>query len=166
VLAAQALRDVVWPRLRRARRRLVAALLALLVLPSNLVVVTALFSTIARHDPSVYVSTSEAAGLAWLDAHAGPTDVVAAAPEMGQFIPVHSAARVLYGHPFETVHAEQQEQLLIDFYAGRTAPGDFVQANGVTYVFVGPRERALMPGDLALPWPVAFAQGDVAIYAP
>lgn len=166
VLAAQALRDVVWPRLKPALRPLAVGLLAVLVLPSNLLVYAATLGAVAARDPEVFWTADEAAALDWLAANAAVTDTVAASPEMGLFIPARTAARVLYGHPFETVNAEAQEQALLDFYAGRVPPDEFVQAHGVTWVLVGPRERALAGANWPADWPVAFERGEVVIYAP
>jgi len=166
VLAVQALRDVIWPRLRPASRPLVIGLLALLVVPSNLLVYAATLGAVATRNPAIYWTADEAAALSWLDAHAAASDVAAASPEMGLFIPARTPARVLYGHPFETTHAEQQEQLITDFFAGRVPPEDFVRANHVTWVLFGPRERALAGAAWQVNWPVAFTSGDVVIYAP
>jgi hypothetical protein len=69
---------------------------------------------------------------------------------------------VLYGHPFETVDAEGQEQALIAFFE---AGGDdhFLSERGVDYVFYGPREREL--GEFSIPGlePI-FSSGGVELY--
>ncbi len=166
LLAAQALRDVIWPRLKPALRPVLLGVIALLVVPTNLVVYMATLGAVADRTPEVFWTADEAAALRWLDANAGATDVVAASPDMGLFIPARSPARVLYGHPFETTHAERQEQLLLDFYAGRVPPDAFVQDHNVRWVLVGPRERALAGDGWQADWPVAFESGAVVIYAP
>jgi hypothetical protein len=166
VLAVQALRDVVWPRLAGCWRPLALALLAVLALPSNLLVYAATLGGVMTRDPAVFWTADEAAALGWLDAHAASTDIVVASPAMALFIPARSAARVLYGHPFETTHAAAQAQLITDFYAGRSDADAFAQVNGVRWVLVGPRERALMAEAWTVDWPVAFASGEVVIYAP
>ena len=166
VLAVEALREVVWPRLRPAWRPLVVGALALLALPTNLIVYAATLGAIASREPDIYWSADEAAALRWLAGHATPADTVAAAPEFGLFIPARTAARVLYGHPFETIHAAAQEQLLLDFYAGRASPEAFVAAHQITYVIVGSRERELLGAAWDVDWPVVFASGEVVIYAP
>ncbi|MCC7359237.1 MAG: hypothetical protein IT317_07165 [Anaerolineales bacterium] len=166
VLALDTLRAVVWPRLRPAWRPLGVGVVALLALPTNLLIYAAALGAIAAREPNIFWTAGEAAALRWLGEHATPADTVAAAPTFGLYIPAHTAARVLYGHPFETTHATLQEQLLLNFYAGRLPPETWVHDHRVTYVVVGPRERALLGADWAVDWPVAFAQDEVVIYAP
>jgi hypothetical protein len=165
LLATGSLRSVIWPRLAARPRPLVAAGLALAVLPSNFLVYGATLGAIAARDPAIFLTRGEAAELDWLKANAG-TAIVAAAPDMSLFVPARTDARVVYGHPFETVDAEARRRAVEDFYAGVSPKGTFVAAYDVQYVLYGPRERALGRGGEPPAWPKAFDQEGVVIYAP
>jgi hypothetical protein len=113
----------------------------------------------------VFLSRPQAAGLDWLSANAGRA-LVAVPPELGLWVPARTDARVLYGHPFETVDAEQRKAELEAFYAGRVPGPAFVQEHGVSFVLAatGDGEAWSPPVDWA--WPVVFEQNGVTIYAP
>ncbi len=155
-------------RLATGRWRLAATLALCLGLPTNLLVLMAGLHGVRTHDPALYLTAGEAAGMQWLAAQTPPGAIILAAPETGLFIPARSGRRVVYGHPFETVDAAQKERAVLAFFgpdetqAGAEA---LIRSQGVSYVFVGPRELA--PGGL-LPVsglrPVYQAQ-EVAIYA-
>jgi hypothetical protein len=114
----------------------------------------------------VFLTLPEAAALDWLAAQAPTGTVVAASPALGLFIPVRTAARVVYGHPFETVAAAQQRQAIEDFYAGRREAAEFVSTYHIHYVVAGPRELALGAVRFPADWPLVYVQDGVTIYAP
>jgi hypothetical protein len=166
VLAAQALRDVIWPRLRPAARPAVAALIGLMVVPSNLLVYAAALGAVAERNPVVFLSAAEAGALRWLGESAPTGGLVAASPEMGLYVPAWSDSRVLYGHPFETVRAEERRALVEAFYAGTTLSASFVNEYHVDLVMLGPRERALGAQTVPADWRVVYDVGGVSLYAP
>jgi hypothetical protein len=155
LLAAQGLSQMV--RSVWARRAIIVA-----TIPTSVLIVLVLIGGAVTRDPHIYMTTDEYAALTWLHDHARFDDVVLAAPETGAFIPAFAGQRVVYGHPYETVDAEQKRQMVTDFFAGRSIKA----LEGVAYVFVGPRERALGTLDVsALPLSEAFRSGAVDIYA-
>jgi hypothetical protein len=84
---------------------------------------------------------------------------------MGMFIPARTGRKVIYGHPFESVNAEQEKQSVENcFREGIKACVPFLVSRGVDYLFIGPRERAL--GAQAVPeeMSMVFHQGEVRIY--
>ena len=167
LLAVMGLREAIWPHLRRVWRPVVLVGLALLVLPSNLLVYFATVAAVARRDPAVFMTQSEATALGWLAAETAPGAVVAASPQLSLLIPARTDARVVYGHPFETVAAAAHKQAIDDFYGGQLPASDFVRQYGVDYVVLGSRERALGKGPVDLAgWRTVFQDGDIVIYAP
>ena len=166
LLAAIGLRDWIWPRLRGGARPAVIIGLAVLVLPSNLLVYFATVAAVQRRDPAIFMTAPEAAALAWLAEHAAPGAIVAASPQLSLFVPARSDARVVYGHPFETVDAAAHRQAVEDFYAGHLAATDFVARYNVAFVVLGDRERSLGAGPSNLGWHPVFADGPVVIDAP
>ncbi len=154
---------------RERVQRILVTVWAVLAIPTNLILIATGVFAAQTHDLNVYLTTGEADALAWLGEHATAEDRILAGPEIGAYIPARTDGRVLYGHPFETVDAEAQEALVTGFYAdGKTSAqlAAFLQAQGIDYVFYGPRERAL--GELAVPegWHPAFETQDVIVYAP
>lgn len=126
---------------------------------SSVIVWLALLSAALSGTAAVYLTSAEAEALQRLPAGA----LTLAAPDTGLFIPARSDARVLYGHPFETVDAERQRQALEAYFAGR-AP-ELPDTVGAQAVFYGPREAALGPRPALPGWRVLFDQDGVSVYA-
>jgi hypothetical protein len=163
LLAGLGLREVVWPRVKPAWRPLAAAGLGVSLLASNALVYAATLGAIASRDPAVFLTRGQAQGLAWLAAHGGRA-LVAAPPEWGLWVPARSDARVLYGHPFETVDAAQREAEVTAFYAGVVPGPAFVAKHNVAYVLAPDDDPAWTP-PAGWQWPVAFKQAGIVIYA-
>jgi hypothetical protein len=143
----------------------IAATFALLV-PSNVLLLTALAGGIVRREPAFFLTQDEAAALAYL-AEASPVPpVVLASPGFGTFIPGFSGARVIYGHPMETPGALEAERAVVEFYTaeGAGAQEEFLRRFAVDYVVFGPRERAL-GGALHLSLASAFQAGEVTVFS-
>jgi hypothetical protein len=165
VLAMWAI-DWLTARLRGSPRWPLRAAFAL-ALPTNLIVlVLALFGVFTRA-PELYLTRAEAGLLDWLRRETPPGALVLASPEMGLYIPAHTGQRVIYGHPFETVDALEEEKLVNAFYQGDfdpTAVERFLVERGVDYIIVGERERLLGELPNLTHLPVAFEQGEDRIY--
>jgi hypothetical protein len=166
LLAGMGLREAVWPRLGGSAGILAIAALGLLVMPSNLLVYGAALGAIQRREPAVFLALPEAAALDWLAGKAPHGSVVAASPSMSLFIPARTPARVVYGHPFETIAAAAHRRAVEDFYAGLTDPVSFVTTYRVQFVLVGPREHRLGRSRIPAEWPRVFEHGGVVLYAP
>ena len=88
--------------------------------------------------------------------------VVIAAPETGLFLPGWAGVRVLYGHPFETLDAENMKATVEQFLSGSVHRADVIRGYGVDFIFFGPRERKR--GTPEPEWKGVFSVGDVTIY--
>jgi hypothetical protein len=89
--------------------------------------------------PALYLTRGEYQALEWVRMNTSEDAVILVSPEMGRFIPALTGRRVLYGHPFETVNAKENEQMVTEFFSN----GAKLQVNIVDYIFFGPREREL-----------------------
>ena len=159
ILAAQGLQQVV--RSKWLRRIAIAATVL-----TSLWLIMLLISGAVRHDQHIFISANEAAAFNWLQANVPPDTVVLAAPETGAFIPAFAGQRVVYGHPYETVDADRQKQLVTDFFAGTLDRLTVLRTDSINYILVGPRERALGQFDAtALPVRSVYTSGDVTVYA-
>jgi len=142
------------------RANLAAGLAFALSLPTNLLLLLVVLHGVQTRDPLLYLTRGEAEALAWIEANAPADALVLAAPQTGLFIPAHTGRRVIYGHPFETIYAGQQEAAVARFFEeGGQDPASaaaFLEQNDVDYVFYGPRERLLgaLPDldDLQMAW--------------
>lgn len=166
LLAAVGLRDGVWPRLATRWRPLALAAVIIGALLSNLLVYVATVGAVQMpvFKQGIFLTRGEADALTWLADNTPPGALVLAAPATGLFIPARTDARVIYGHPFETVDAQAHQQAVEDFFTGRTPPATFFAQYPVDYVFYGPREKALgsLPGLDG--WSIVFQQGDATLY--
>ena len=107
------------------KRRALFTILMILVLPTNLIVIVSGISASAIQDPAIYLSTDEVKMLSWIDKRAGPDDLIAADEQMGLYIPSQTGRRVIYGHPFETINAEEAQIFLDEFFNQEHAPSYF-----------------------------------------
>jgi hypothetical protein len=114
--------------------------------PTNLFLILTLILGAATLSPALYLSKDESAGLQWIRQNTPHDAIILTSPEMGTFIPALTGRRVLYGHPFETVQAEQRKQEVLDLFQemslGKTSVEDLKDLK-VAYIFYGPREQAL-----------------------
>lgn len=164
LLAALGFREVIAPRLAVRWQSLLLALIILVSSLSNLLIYVATLGGIQKRDPAIFLTSDEAQAFDWLVKETPPGAIVLAAPKTGLFIPARTDARVIYGHPFETVEAQAHKQAVEDFFTGRLSAESFFALYPVDYIFYGPREKQLG----ALPelngWHIVFQQNDVTIY--
>jgi len=166
LLATLGWRQVICPRLqRRLRKPLTMALVAFSAL-TNLLLMTMFVLGAMGGEPRYYLSDGEWAALEWLREEADHDHVVLCAPQTGMFVPAWAGQRVVYGHPFETVDAEQRAVQVEAYWAGEMdalGQESFLQENRVRYVLVGPRELGI--GDWGLEiGELVFEAGDVRVY--
>jgi hypothetical protein len=155
-----------------SRRRYVlsAALVLLLVLPTNVTVLLAARHGMRTHAPELYLSRDEANAFSWMKGNTPQEAIVLAAAKTGLLIPGHTGRRVIYGHPFETVNADQEYRLVESFFKYPSeldtgeAPEEFLSRRGVDYVFVGPSERALGGAPVVYNMEAVFNSGQVTLY--
>src|SRR5262249_23721395 len=92
--------------------------------------------------------------------------VVLSSPEVGLFLPTFGLT-VVYGHPFETLHAAQRLEEVNAFYSGSDC--SVVAKEKVGYIFVGPNERRIAASGQMCPITgekvYETKDGEVAIYA-
>lgn len=149
------------------RRRLALAAVLIVSLPSHLVVIGAGLRSAAAGDPTLVLSQAELEAYQWIEGRLPAESLVLAGPRTGNRIPAFSAARVLYGHPFETPQAERQLELVRSLFAADGSPDAALrqlQQLGVDFARYGPEEREL--GQPAWLEALSPAQriGDIELY--
>lgn len=142
------------------------ALLLIFSIPTNLFVLLSGINSAQSQDSAIYIQRSERVAFEWLSQNAPEAALVMASPESGLLLPAYSHVRVLYGHPFETVKAEEKEAKVVDFYSSSSGAADLLKEHEVEFVLYGPRESQL--GDLPdLPsWQLVYEEGGMQIFAP
>jgi len=73
-------------------------------------------------------------------------------PESGHFVPAWAGNRVVYGHPFETIHAEAKEAEVARFFSPQATVAErraLLDRYGVRYLFA-PSTTHLDPAALGL----------------
>jgi hypothetical protein len=114
------LREVVAPRVSRLWQRRLTVGLLLVAFPSNMLLMLAGVSAVFTRNPHALLTDPQWEAMAWLRENVPPETVVLADEELGTVVPGWGGgARVVYGHPFETVDAEIKRAAVNDFYAGR-----------------------------------------------
>jgi hypothetical protein len=150
ILAAVGLFRYVLPG-RALLRNVVVALTTL----TNILLLVASTGGAARHEHPLYIYRDEKEALDWLRENTAPHEVVLAwpgedssgpfpFPGTGLLIPAWAGNRVLYGHPFETIEAEEKRAQALTFFAGETVASvrrEILERYDVDYVFCGPQER-------------------------
>ncbi|GAB4398225.1 MAG: hypothetical protein OHK0052_21150 [Anaerolineales bacterium] len=132
-------------------------------LTNALLLLIAIFAALT-HPPQLYLTRDEAAALHWIDQNTPAHALFLASPEMGSFIPGYTGRRVFYGHPFETIHAQQMQTLVENFFRATSQPEDAPLLEQTDYIFIGPRENALGGLPISRELPIAYQNDTVTIY--
>ncbi len=161
------------------RRPLLRNVIIALTLPTNILLLVASTGGAARHEHPLHVYRAEKEALDWLRENTAPHEVVLASPGEdspgpfpfpgnGLLIPAWAGNRVLYGHPFETIEAEEKRAQVKTFFARETEAQvrrEILERYDVDYVFYGPQERASGADLEGLPFLTAVYRNDlVTIY--
>jgi len=150
----------------RRYRRLVASIFAFSI-PTNIIVFLIAIFGVLGLEPQIVLGKHESLAFEWIDENLTYESLMLAAPDTGLFLPAYSSIRVVYGHPFETLRAEEQEASVISFYSewDKDQITSFITDSKIDYVFLGPRERNLGNLPIQAVWQVVYENPGVVIYA-
>jgi hypothetical protein len=161
---------------RRWRYRVFTIAIPILFLSHLMVLfapVVSLFEGSSGEPSGVFLQPDYIAAFRWLDGQTRATDVVLTAPDVGTWLPAWMEARVVYGHPAETMNAAEKKQAVLDWYAtddpescAALLEGEYAFRTNyrVRYVMVGPQERALGSAACADQLELIASFGGVDIY--
>jgi hypothetical protein len=147
----------------RFKRLFLAALL--LSLPSNLVVLAAGAFGVTSHAADIFLTADEDRAIHWLADQPGNGLVLAGPdPDLGLLLPGRTGKRVVYGHPFETIHAGVEKKGVADFFGGQLPdPQKYLVEQGVDFVLYVPAKQYVDPAVLAALKP-ALTLDTVTVY--
>lgn len=167
--AARAVEDVWINRISRRLRAYVFALFIPLIAISQVFILFLPILPVIGGNPGnavgIFLEREYVAAYQWLDAHSAPNDVILASPVVSAWIPGWADARVVYGHPYETLDAEVKRGQVTEWYAGASDCAAVLDQYDVRYVVYG-MEEAKIGAAPCLAQLTAVAQfGGVTIYA-
>ena len=99
-----------------------------------------------NHNSLYYYRSDELEAIDWLSTQERKPVAVLASSETGLLIPTVRRIRVLYGHPFESIDADNNKKAVEKFFDGRMEINEcreLLEKNEIDWVFIGPRERLL-----------------------
>ncbi len=170
VLGVMGLSSLVNSRSPNALRiyRLLGIFLIILIIPTNLLVLLSGRYAVETQDHHVYLWQDERKAFSWLEANTAADALILASPETGLLIPAYTGRRVLYGHPFETVNAIEEEESLLAIFSEKMSKTELeilVESRGIDYLFFGPRELDLGPAPNSADFELVYQYGQVLIFA-
>ncbi len=151
-------------------RRIAAAALVMIVLPTNLYLFFWRYTDLARHDYPYYLYKDEITAMNWLEANVKPDDVVLSSLTTGEYIPAMTGAHAFLAHWAQTLDFYGKTEMVQEFFSAGTSDArrqQILQQYNVRYVFYGPAEQALGPYNLdQSPFlKMVFATPMVRVYA-
>lgn len=120
-------------------------------------------SSIYTHNPIIYLNNSESQVMRWINTNTRPGEVILADSRMGLFIPSWTFARVIYGHPFETIDAQRNRGVVESFFGcDLTEPQtkELLTANQVRYIFTSDSDVIGCYPSLFFPERIVFQSDD------
>lgn len=122
------------------------------VLTNIMMLLITTMGVVGKDTSKLFLTTAERDAFLWLRSETAKDAVVLLSPEFGMFVPAWTGRRTVYGHPFETINAAEEEQLLTQYLSGEMGDMDskaYLRERQVAYVVLGPREGALgVPDDI------------------
>jgi hypothetical protein len=169
--ATRSLEDFWFQRVnRRWRYRLALVIVPTMFFTQLFVLFTPILPIIAGHPENargLLLDRGYAAAFHWLESRTNLNDVVLIGPEGGVWLPGWAGARVVYGHPYETLQADTRYQQVVDWYTGQAEDcRALLNLYAVTYVISGPDEAALGTTPCLDDLEPVAQFGAVSVYAP
>lgn len=168
--ATRAIEDVWLPRInRRWRNYLLALFIPVISISQVLMLFFPVMPAITGYPQAargVFLERDYALAFSWLDDRTTDSSVILASPLVSAWIPGWTGARVVYGHPYETLYADEKEQQVLGWYSGSTDCSTVLDAYNVRYVLYGPEEQLLGQTGCLTDLRQVAQIGSVAVYAP
>ncbi len=155
---------------QRAIRRTLITLTTFSSLLMLIISISLLYINEEQVDPvrAPYFSAGEVGAFAWLRQNARVGDVVLTGPLLGNVLPGRAPVRVFYGHPMETLNADQKYEVLkqfCDISTTKPVRSGIIYSWGLKYLVYGWRERKLGDFDpTTAGWPQVYNNDGVQIY--
>lgn len=155
-------------QIKKVRIRKLLFLALIIFIPfTNLLIIGSGLAGAQSHPEVLYLSADENHALMWIRESTDSNSTILCAPDFGIFVPARSGRQVIYGHPFETIDAENKKIEVMEFYQqpDREEVINWLFTNQVDYILAGPREQKLNKDLLLDNFPIAYENETVKIYA-
>ncbi len=126
--------------------RTILRIVIIISLITNVLLLNGILKGLSQHDSHFYLNRDEAEAISWLDLHSPKGTVVLTSPGLGNFVPARSDLKVMYGHPFETIDAEEKKEKITQFYIGELRGSTlkaWLKEYNVEYIMFGIREKEI-----------------------
>lgn len=114
----------------------------------------------------IFLEDGYGPAFAWLRPRTDSSEVVLAAPVVSTWVPGYVGARVVSGHPYETLNPNEKDAMVRAWFAGQGSCNEVIAQYQVKYIVYGPQERALGAAPCLEGMRIAVRFDDVTIYAP
>ena len=156
-------------KLARRAVPLVPLAFLLLVVPTNLYLLSWRIYDLNRHTYPDYLARGDVAAIDWLESTADREDVVLSSLPIGHFLPGWTGAHAYLAHGAGTLDFQARRAAVQRFYSSATDAERalLLRTAGVRWVFYGPAERTLGDYDPAFSPDLlerAFSAGSTSIY--
>jgi len=151
----------------RSRIKHVYLIAILLSVLTNVIVLSAGIFCFFSRDKKIFYSKLERDAFNWIIKNTPEDSIILASGEMGLLIPGHTGRRVLFGHPFETIHAKQREESVRSVFQGKAEPDEInrlLQTDGIDYILWTGRESDITGIRDQLNFAVVFDNIETRIY--
>jgi hypothetical protein len=145
-----------------------AVIMLFLAIPTNLIVIISGLQAISEKNPKIFLEGNFIAGLQWIDKNSSGDALVLAEQGDGLYVPSLTGRRVIYGHPFETIQAEEQQAFLAEIFFEEQSKNyyqDALTQRGVDYVLVHKGQAAPLEDWLRDNWDTVFQSNGIVVYA-
>ncbi len=167
--ATRAVEDVWLGHISRRLRSYVFALIIPLIAVSQIFVLFLPILPVVGGNPAnavgIFLERDYIAAYQWLNTRSSTNDVVLASPVVSAWIPGWAEARVVYGHPYETLDAAVKLQQVTDWYTGAADCTAMLDQYDVRYIVYGLEEAKIGDAPCRAQLTAVAQFGDVIIYA-
>jgi len=101
------------------RQKIVVYVLIGLCIPSSLLIYSGSLNAISHHDDIFYYKKDLVKSVEWLSSKVDQKSVILANEENGLQIPALANFKVVYGHPFESINAQETKEEVDNFWANK-----------------------------------------------
>ena len=108
-----------------------------IIIPSNILIFAGSVNAIRNLDSMFYVKTSLIEAMDWANEELNNKSVFLSNEELGLLIPAYGNFQVVYGHPFESINADEIKIKVNDFWSNKMSLEDsidFYTNNNIEYI--------------------------------
>jgi hypothetical protein len=156
-----------WSKKINANINFLAAMILIFSLPTNIIVVTSGLQAAIKQDQQIFIDSDSLSALNWIKENTPQNELVIAEKNMGLYIPSFTGRRVVYGHPFETISAEEEKGFLASFFY-QDHPSNYYQQvlseREADVILLSTNVSSTLRTWLEEHWVLAFRAGDQELF--